>query len=59
MEKKHKEIAGYGVPHSLEETARYLGITRQRVQQIERNALKKLRTALNSNFGATCTLDMM
>ena len=31
--------AGYGVIHTLEETAQLMGITRERVRQIEKRAL--------------------
>ena len=44
---------GYGVTHTLEETARLLGITRERVRQIEKQALKKLRTRLRLRYGIT------
>lgn len=36
-------------PHTLEETGFILGMTRERVRQIQRNALKKLRE-INENF---------
>ena len=52
-------LSGYGVAHSLEETARALGISRQRVQQIERRALEKLRAELKRRFGVTCSADML
>jgi DNA-directed RNA polymerase sigma subunit (sigma70/sigma32) len=45
--------AGYGITHTLEETARLLGITRERVRQIEKNALKKLRKRLKLRYGIT------
>lgn len=51
-------LGGYGVPHTLEETARALGISRQRVKQIERRALEKLRAELKRRFGVTCVMDM-
>ena len=38
--------AGYGIAHTLEETAQLLGITRERVRQIEKRALEKLRIQL-------------
>ena len=44
---------GYGVTHTLEETARLLGITRERVRQIEKQALKKLRMQLRIRYGVT------
>ena len=45
--------AGYGITHTLEETARLLGITRERVRQIEKNALEKLRKRLKLRYGIT------
>ena len=45
--------AGYGIAHTLEETARLLGITRERVRQIEKRALEKLRIQLRDRFGIT------
>ena len=44
---------GYGVTHTLEETAQLLGISRERVRQIEKSALKKLRRRLNIRYGIT------
>ena len=46
-------VQGYGVTHTLEETARLLGITRERVRQIEKQALKKLRMQLRIRYGVT------
>ena len=45
--------AGYGIAHTLEETAQLLGITRERVRQIEKRALEKLRIQLRERFGIT------
>ena len=45
--------AGYGIAHTLEETAQLLGITRERVRQIEKRALEKLRILLRECFGIT------
>ena len=45
--------AGYRITHTLEETARLLGITRERVRQIEKNALEKLRKRLKLRYGIT------
>lgn len=45
--------AGYGIAHTLEETAQLLGITRERVCQIEKRALEKLRIQLRDRFGIT------
>ena len=38
----------HGVCHTLEETGRLMGITRERVRQIEKKALEKLRKRLAS-----------
>ena len=46
-------VQGYGVAHTLEETARLLGITRERVRQIEKRALEKLRMQLRLRYGVT------
>ena len=48
-----KLSAGYGITHTLEETARLMGITRERVRQIEKRALEKLRFALKHRYGIT------
>ena len=48
-----KLSASYGIAHSLEETAQLLGITRERVRQIEKRALEKLRIQLRDRFGIT------
>ena len=48
-----KLSAGYSIAHSLEETAQLLGITRERVRQIEKRALEKLRIQLRDRFGIT------
>ena len=53
MNTKQITEQGYGVTHTLEETARLLGITRERVRQIEKQALKKLRTHLRLRYGIT------
>ena len=45
--------AGYGITHTLEETARLMGITRERVRQIEKRALEKLRFQLKRRYGIT------
>ena len=42
-----------GVTHTLEETAQLLGITRERVRQIEKRALDKLRRHLRLRYGIT------
>ena len=43
----------YGVTHTLEETAQLMGITRERVRQIEKQALAKLRRRLKLRYGIT------
>ena len=49
--------ASYGVTHTLEETAQIMGITRERVRQIEKRALEKLRAALKNRYGITSIRD--
>jgi DNA-directed RNA polymerase sigma subunit (sigma70/sigma32) len=44
---------GYGVTHTLEETARLLGVTRECVRQIEKRALEKIRRQLKLRYGIT------
>ena len=44
---------GYGVTHTLSETAELLGISRERVRQIEKKALEKMRTQLKLRYGIT------
>lgn len=51
MDKEQSFVAGYGVTHTLGETARLMGISRERVRQIEKRALVKLRKALISIYG--------
>ena len=53
MENNDGVQIGYGVTHTLEETAKLLGITRERVRQIEKKALEKLRTRLRARYGIT------
>lgn len=48
-----------GYAHTLEETGRMLGITRERVRQIERRALEKIRRRLLEAYGARCVADMI
>lgn len=43
----------HGVTHTLEETAQLMGITRERVRQIEKRALEKLRKCLKVRYGIT------
>ena len=45
--------AGCGITHTLEETARLMGIARERVRQIEKRALEKLRFQLKRRYGIT------
>ena len=45
----------YGVTHTLEETAQLMGITRERVRQIEKRALEKLKIILKRRYGITST----
>ena len=49
----------YGVAHTLQETADLLGITRERVRQIEKRALQKIRKALAERYGITSFSEMM
>ena len=51
-EKKMVEV-GYGVTHSLQEIADLMGITRERVRQIEKSAMAKIRRELKSRYGVT------
>ena len=44
---------GYGISHTLEETAQLLGLTRERVRQIEKRALEKVRLRLKTRYGIT------
>ena len=53
MESNNCVQVGYGVTHTLEETAKLLGITRERVRQIEKKALEKLRMRLRARYGIT------
>ena len=50
---------GNGMAHTLEETAKLLGITRERVRQIEQQALKKLRIRLKRRYGITSPTDLL
>ena len=53
MENNDRVQVGYGITHTLEETAKLLGITRERVRQIEKQALEKLRARLKARYGIT------
>ncbi len=50
---------GYGVPHSLQETADRFGISRERVRQIEKNAFAKIRKALEVKCNITSLEDVL
>ena len=50
---------GYGVTHTLEETAQLLGGTRERVRQIEKAALEKLRRRLKARYGISELTDLL
>ena len=50
---------GYGVTHTREETAQLLGVTRERVRQIERVALQKIKKALAEKYGIHSFSEMM
>ena len=52
---QNKAPTGYGITHTLEETAQMMGITRERVRQIEKRALEKLKSALRLRYGVTST----
>lgn len=49
----------YGVTHTLEETVRLMGITRERVRQIEKKALQKIKKALAEEYGIKSFAQMM
>ncbi|MBO7654737.1 MAG: hypothetical protein J6U40_07420 [Kiritimatiellae bacterium] len=53
MRKTTDERSGYGVTHTLAETARMMGISRERVRQIEKRALEKLQLQLRQRYGIT------
>ena len=53
------QVQGRGVTHTLEETARMLGVTRERVRQIERRALDKLRRLLRLRYGITSISELL
>ena len=59
MESNNGVPIGYGVTHTLEETAKLLGITRERVRQIEKKALEKLRTRLRVRYGITSLVGIL
>ncbi len=53
MDQNEELKAGYGVTHTLEETAQLLGVTRERVRQIEKSAFEKIRRQLRLRYGIT------
>ena len=53
MDQNEELKAGYGVTHTLEETAQLLGVTRERVRQIEKSAFEKIRRQLSLRYGIT------
>ena len=53
------QVQGHGVTHTLEETARMLGVTRERVRQIEKRALDKLRRHLRLRYGITSISEIL
>ena len=55
MEQKREKQAKRDITHAhtQEETAQMMGITRERVRQIERRALAKIRTLLKKRYGIT------
>jgi len=52
-EEMDENKTGYGVTHTLSETAELLGISRERVRQIEKKALEKVRQQLKLRYGIT------
>ena len=50
MEKNNGVQAGYGITHTLEETAALLGITRERVRQIKEKAIRRLKSPSRSKL---------
>ena len=59
MEREYDLHTGYGVTHTLEETAQMMGITRERVRQIEKRALAKIRKLLRERYGITSIAGFM
>ena len=53
MNMNTNQVKCYGETHTLEETAQLLGVTRERVRQIEKQALDKLRRHLRLRYGIT------
>ena len=52
-EEMDESKTGYGVTHTLSENAELLGISRERVRQIEKKALEKVRVQLKLRYGIT------
>lgn len=59
MPNKTDQKFKYGVSHSLQETADMLGMSRERVRQIEKRALEKIRRALMTRYGITSLASML
>ena len=59
MQNKMELKLDYGVPHSLQETADLLGISRESVRQIEKRALAKIRKALEVKCNITSLEDVL
>ena len=51
--------SGYGVEHTLDETAHLFGLSRERVRQIEKQALEKLRRQLFLRYGITSLVGIL
>lgn len=51
MKTPHKSGIGLYTVHTLRETADLMGISRERVRQIEKRALAKIRTLLREKYG--------
>lgn len=51
MKSTNKSCIGLYTVHSLRETADLMGISRERVRQIEKRALAKIRTLLREKYG--------
>ena len=50
MKANQNQRLGYGVTHTLEETAQLPGLTRERVRRTERRALQKIRKAIAERY---------
>ena len=58
-EEMDESKTGYGVTHTLSETAELLGISRERVRQIEKKALEKVRMQLKLRYGITTLSEIL